>query len=179
MQKTEENAKHGWLKEEKRHTVYECTDGLLLSVPHRMCQFYTRSWPDIRVRKRKKLIKIDTPRNGITYRRAVQETTRTPRLLVSETELSRDMSAVVCGYAKVRTILFPNTVRVIWDGAFCKNNALKSAVLNEGLETLGKYQKNSSYKITGAFSNTELQQITLPSTLEDLGKDTFNNCQNL
>lgn len=63
-------------------------------------------------------------------------------LLVSWTLLDRDMSQIVLGLPKIRTITFPSTVRIVQDGAFCRT-LLMSAVLNEGLEKLGECPGNS------------------------------------
>ena len=59
------------------------------------------------------------------------------RFFIAETEFSRDMSSIEKGPKSARTIAFPSTVRAVRDGAFYENDLLRSAVLNEGLETLG------------------------------------------
>ena len=61
------------------------------------------------------------------------------RLFVSETEFSRDMAQITKGAASVRTVIFPDTVRGTHSRAF-QNTSLASAVLNEGLERLGRFE---------------------------------------
>lgn len=56
----------------------------------------------------------------------------------------------------ITTITFPNTVRRVKDYAF-ESTHLMSAILNEGLETLGI-----------AFTDTGLSKITLPKTLKEI-----------
>lgn len=59
------------------------------------------------------------------------------------------------------------------DGAFagCKN--LKKIVLNERLTTLGRKGKD------GAFQDSGLEEIYLPSNLRNVTTNTFSGCQNL
>ena len=58
-------------------------------------------------------------------------------LMVSLILLDRNMSQIVLGLPEIRTITFPNTVRDVQEGAFCRI-FLMSVVLNEGLEELGE-----------------------------------------
>ena len=55
---------------------------------------------------------------------------------VSGTEFNRNMSRIVKGAANVKTITFPSTVREAPDDVFWQTE-IRSAILNEGLETLG------------------------------------------
>ena len=71
------------------------------------------------------------------------------------------MSRIVLGAKDARTVAFPSTVREVSDSAFAGANLL-SAVLNEGLETLGEHS-NCSYD--GVFRGTQLRLVKLPSTL--------------
>ena len=50
---------------------------------------------------------------------------------------------------------------------------MKSIVLNEGLEKLGIYKSKDSKRRNGLFSDTQIQQIVLPSTLIVLGDNAF------
>ena len=50
-------------------------------------------------------------------------------------------------------------------------------MLNEGLETLSTYYDCARYY--GVFERTEIGEITLPSTLKEIGKFTFYNCYSL
>ena len=47
------------------------------------------------------------------------------------------MSTVSGGLDDVRTITFPNMVKIVRQGAFHSVKSLVSVMLNEGLETLG------------------------------------------
>ena len=86
---------------------------------------------------------------------------RQTRAFVSGTEFGRDISQIVWGAKSVKTIIFPNTVRDVCDGAF-RDTTVLSAVLNEGLETLREHS-NCSYD--GVFRGTQLRLVKLPSTL--------------
>ena len=97
------------------------------------------------------------------------------RVSVSGSEFDRNVSLVTWGAKGAKTIIFSNTVGEVQDGAFA-NAVLRSAILNEGLETLGKHQ---SYCCNGVFSNTRLRRVTLPSTLRVLGSNAFERCVNL
>ena len=74
------------------------------------------------------------PRNGIEYRKTEQDTTRKPRLLVTETKLSRDMSAVVRGAKTVRTIIYQDMVKMILYDAYSETKCLRSVVVGKELE---------------------------------------------
>ena len=75
------------------------------------------------------------------------------------------------GAENTRTIIFPNTVRHVDTDSFKKYLSLQSVILNEGLERLRDYEDDTYY--SGAFSGTQIKQITLPSTLKILGNNTF------
>ena len=63
----------------------------------------------------------------------------------------------------------------------CKS--LKRVVLNEGLTTLGRedeVEENSDgTHYNGVFEGSWLKEITLPSTLEKIGDNTFAGCYSL
>lgn len=111
--------------------------------------------------------------NEIVYEPFTTE--KTVQLFISEIEFSRDMVQVVRGAKNVKIITFPSTARKVLDQAF-RNTSLRSVILNEGLEILGKQKK---YVSGGAFYNTRLRHVTLPSTLQVLEDSTFCNCSDL
>ena len=100
---------------------YACGDARCIEVPRR-----TASVRDLGKTK-------TVPRNRITY--AVGE--RGTMTTISGTEFSRDMNKIFGGSDDTRTLTFPETVRIIQQSAFYGAKSLGSAVLNEGLETLG------------------------------------------
>ena len=112
-----------------------------------------------------------THANRVRYGRSQKEA----RLFVSGTELARDMSCVVRGARSSKTIAFPSTVRKVLDGAFLYTS-VRSVVLNEGLETLGKYL---GLRRAGVFSFTRLKQVALPTTVRALGNAVFYGCGRL
>lgn len=114
--------------------------------------------------------------NRIVYERDEELAHSKIQLFVSESEFDRGISIIVKGARTVRTVIFPDTVREVKCGAFDKNQFLKSAVLNEGLEIL---EGGNGDKNVGAFYGTQLKEITLPATVKVLGNNTFQNCETL
>ena len=115
-----------------KRTEYTCTDSVEVLLSNRIPKRSARDQDDS--------IGADAQiehANGIVCQSGAKARQQFPHIFVSETRLSRDMSRIVLGAKDVRTITFPNTVREVSDGAFADANLL-SAVLNEGLETLGK-----------------------------------------
>ena len=96
-------------------------------------------------------------------------------LLVSKTVFSRDMTEIVVHVKGVKTITFPNTTREVWEGAF-SCTAIRSAVLNEGLEVLGA---DRGYECPGAFSFTPLRRVVFPASLRFVNDGTFRECKKL
>ena len=47
------------------------------------------------------------------------------------------MKKIFGGSDEISTVIFPETVRTVRQGAFCKIQSLKAVILNEGLEILG------------------------------------------
>ena len=76
------------------------------------------------------------------------------------------------------TIVFPNTTREIAEDAITRV-APSSLVLNEGLERLGGCKDEGKVTHNGTFGCTQLEQITIPSTLRVLGDSTFSDCGDL
>lgn len=95
------------------------------------------------------------PRNGILYKIPGR---RSLYVFVSETKLNRDLSQVVTGAEDVRTAIFPNTTKMVSDGAFQATH-LRSVILNEGLVSVGACidvdDRNGNEK--GVFCNTQIK----------------------
>ena len=147
------------------HTTYRCVDEVKVLLSNRALE-----------RDQDKSEKVRTqPRyaNGILYKTSGEG--KGIKLVVSGTELDRNMSQIIQGTRNAKTATFPCTVREVLDGAF-SNTLLMSAILNEGVEVLGEYE---ILGCDGVFSNTRLTSITLPSTLRVLGRKTFEGCENL
>lgn len=79
---------------------------------------------------------------------------------------------------ELEEFIAPPRLKKIKVGAFCDCKALKRVVLNNGLNTLGIEYGSNEYT-TGAFQDSGLSEITLPSTLKEIGKNTFIDCVNL
>lgn len=148
----------GWNKE---HTAYKCTDAVDVHVPSMFIRQEQRGSKNTGARCA----------NGVRY----EARKKAVCLFVSGTEFNRDMSQIVQGAKRIRTITFPNTVRRVMDAAFMYR-ALRAVVLNEGLEALGEYQNDNCARV---FSTNHLRRVTLPSTLQVLGGSTFASCEDL
>ena len=91
------------------------------------------------------------------------------QFVISGTEFNRDMSYFVEGPRDVKTIATPSTVRHFVDSAFdCMS--VRSVVLNEGLEGLGKFQDGNK---RGIFCGMQIQYVALPSTLRTIEDRLF------
>ena len=71
-------------------------------------------------------------------------------------------------------------MKEIRHGAFCKCKSLRRVTLNEGLEKLGRkgayYDDDGHCKYyQGVFEESGLEEITLPSTLTEIGETTFKD----
>ena len=115
------------------------------------------------------------PRNGILYR---LHANHQQRLFVSETELDRMLSQIARAGGGTRTFAFPNTTREALSGAF-EGAALESAILNEGLERLGRCSNSVLTPSEGVFCGTRIRRVVLPATLRALGDCAFQNCKRL
>ena len=74
-------------------------------------------------------------RNSIVY--CVYEGKVLLRPCVSGIEFDRGIATVVRAAEDIKSVIFPDTVRVVKNGAFEKGRALESVVLNAQLEALG------------------------------------------
>lgn len=75
---------------------------------------------------------------------------------------------------KLKEITLPSTLEYIGTGAFY-NAGITSLTLPEGLKVIKGH--TNSYRTT--FGNTKITNLTLPYSLEELGSDTFGDCQAL
>ena len=78
------------------------------------------------------------------------------------------MQLIEGGAEKIKTITFPKTIRFVQNGAF-SGRPLRSAILNEGLQKLGETINDWGDQRSGCFSGSQIEKITLPSTLSILG----------
>ena len=80
----------------------------------------------------------------------------------------------------IRTIIFPEMVTTVRQGAFYRVKSLRSAVLNEDLETLGTHwYLPDGDTCPGAFQESGLRRVRLQSTLKAILPGTFKGCKNL
>ena len=122
-QSMDESVRPGWDDERED---YSCRNGELVVVPHRSA-------------KVRDLDKTKTvPRNMIRYSADKKEL----RTCISGIEFGRDMKIVFGGPDDIRTMIFPEMVRIIRQGSFYGVKSLISIVLNEGLETLGTEEQS-------------------------------------
>ena len=165
------------------HMRYSCADGAEICVPGTAFQHFCakdegpdapegqKSSPERPERK-------SVLRYGIAQKRIDRGQRLQTRLFICGALLSRDTTVLERGPETAKTVAFPNTTREILDGAFAKT-ALRSIVLNEGLERIGGRQEDDGGSHEGAFCSTQIKKIALPSTLKLLGDYTFSRCENL
>lgn len=120
------------------------------------------------------------PRSEIQYAKDRWTQTQRPTPIAAGVRFNRDLKEILKGHSQVRTITFPKTVRAVKFEAFSGQKTLLSAVLNEGLETLGsngrqRYDSESHY----VFQSSGLQKVHLPSTLKEIGRSAFEYCTGL
>ena len=117
----------GRSKFNRDRTRYVCDDGVELFFPR-----------DGEVEE--KQLPMRVMRNGIAHVTATcKDGTTQPLLIVlaSGTAFNRNMNWIIKGGGRTRTVIFPHTITRVGPPAFCGVKALVSAVLNEGLVTLG------------------------------------------
>lgn len=77
-------------------------------------------------------------------------------------------------------LTLPTGTRDVCAGVFCDCEQLQSVQLNEGLERLGVKNVANGNKYEGlVFAHSAIESITLPSTLRDIGQNTFGQCEQL
>lgn len=114
--------------------------------------------------------------NRIVYTINREREQSVTQLFVSESEFDRSVSTIVKGPKETKLVIFPSTTRHARAGAFAESQRLKSVILNEGLE---KLEGPCDDQHSGVFSGTDIEHITLPSTLRVLGDKAFQNCRML
>ena len=72
-------------------------------------------------------------------------------------------------YKKVDKIVLPKSLKRVPDGPFRNWETLKEIVIPEGVTSI----------MGSPFSGTALREITLPSTIESLGKEVLSYCETL
>lgn len=150
----------GW---NRKRVHYECWDGKRIEIVHR-----TAGIRDLGETK-------TVPRNVVEYLNK-----RSAWATVSGVEFSRSMDTVLGGPDDIRTMIFPNMVKIVRQGAFYCVKSLQSVVLNEGLEVLGtdEYQPDGMW-YSGVFQESGLRRVRLPSTLRRIEYDVFEACKHL
>ena len=166
----------GW---EDGRAAYACADGVEARIPDRGPGEEDQVRPG---RAEGAARACPASRNAIVYRPGRGDT-GSLRLFVAGTELDRGVSAVVRVAARTKTMTFPGTTREARNSAFSgvyeELRALRSVVLNEGLEALGGCSDGDSDPRYGVFTDTQLRQVALPATLRQLGDRVFSHCRRL
>ena len=73
----------------------------------------------------------------------------------------------------------PAGLKKICGGAFYSCKRLRRAVLNEGLEALADQRGGHIDTYYGVFQGSRIEEVTLPSTLREIGRNTFKWCSDL
>ena len=113
------------------------------------------------------------PASGIVYALDA-EATKLLRTRVSNLEFDRAVTDVFEGPNELRTLTTPNTLRDVREYAFYDAAALRSVVLNPGLEALGTGDDDS-----GAFQNAGLTRVQLPGSLKKIKVSELYGCDQL
>ena len=77
----------------------------------------------------------------------------------------------------LRKFVSPAHVRWIGEGAFSDCQNLETVRLHNGLEHLGDHLEDQGQ--IGAFENSALREVSLPSSLQRINRRTFKSCANL
>ena len=81
------------------------------------------------------------------------------------------------------TVKFPKSLRKIAQASFCLCKSLKSAEFADGLEELGTEEyitdEEGFHIYYGVFSESALESVVLPSTLQRIEYDAFQKCESL
>ena len=77
-------------------------------------------------------------------------------------------------------VVFPTSLMSVSPSAFQLCRRLRSALLNEGLRSLGvrEFVDREAYE-GSVFEDTALESVHIPSTVETIGNDTFSQCAGL
>ena len=79
----------------------------------------------------------------------------------------------------LESIATPLSTRIIHQGAFCRCQNLKKAVLNRGLEVLGTDEYLDGEMYLGVFEDSALEHVEFPSTLKRIEYSAFKKCKGL
>ena len=147
---------------------YVCRDGSAVRVPRRSAS--------VRNLGERKVV----PRNWILYARYGKTRRLRPSITVSGVELDINMEEMLGGSDGIRTIIFPEMVTTVRQGAFYGVKSLRSAVLNEDLVTVGTSECTPDGDIyPGAFQESGLRRVRLQSALKAILPRTFKGCKSL
>ena len=147
---------------------YTCADGTNFTVRRKIAA--------VRDLDEKKFV----TNNRVRYARDARTRTLTPKLEISLVELDRGMKMIFGTSDGVRTITFPNTVKIVRQSSFSRAEMLRSATLNEGLEALGTDECKPDGKLySGVFQKSGLRRVRLPSTLRRIECGAFADCASL
>ena len=90
------------------------------------------------------------------------------------------MKTLFGGSEGVRTIIFPRTIKIVRQAAFCEIESLLKVVMNEGLETLGTDELTLDGNLyLSVFQGSGLRSVVFPSTLKRIEYCAFAGCKNL
>ena len=99
---------------------------------------------------------------------------------ISGIEYTNCMRLIIWALIRIRTMIFPNTVRIVFQAAFNNIRILRSVILNEGLEVLGYGEcKPDGTLYAGVFEGCGLTRVWLPCTLRKIGYNVFKGCERL
>ncbi len=102
-------------------------------------------------------------RHGVSYNQRLTDADLSKTVLVGVGEMS------FAGNTALKNINFPDTLYEIDGGAFAECSALDSVTLPPNLGIVGQ----------NAFAGTALKEITIPSSVEDIGYSAFGYDENL
>jgi len=102
-------------------------------------------------------------RHGISYNQRLTDADLSKTVLVGVGEMS------FAGNTALKNVSFPDTLYEIDGGAFAQCSALDSVTLPPNLGIIGQ----------NAFAGTALKEITIPSSVEDIGYSAFGYDENL
>ena len=77
-------------------------------------------------------------------------------------------------HSGLEEFVVPPGLKEIGGEAFWGCKKLKRVVLNEGLEALSDYYNHNYRSSFGVFQGSRIEEITLPSTLKEIGERTFS-----
>lgn len=156
VQNASKRSKHDQKRWNDGRETYVCGDTAVISVRHQTVKTGPcRLW--------------DVPRSCVFHRAFPRNGVHRHTVLASGTQYDREMSEVLDGDHGARTALFPATVREVAVHAFGGARALRSVILNAGLEKIGPT----------AFMDTGLTRVSVPESVAQIGDMAFQQCRAL